>query len=117
MSASGDTDPPHSSQWVGPWSRNSSGLSASRRLCGSCPGFAPPGRGVLAPLLLVRRRGLGRRARGLVRRLKPEHQLDQLLLAELLQITAVHAAMDSEIAPPGKGAGNCCFDNPLVLSR
>src|SRR5271165_3414249 len=26
------------------WSRNSSGSSASRRLCGSCPGFAPPGR-------------------------------------------------------------------------
>jgi hypothetical protein len=39
------TDPPHRSQRVGLWSRNSSGLSASRRLCGSCPGFAPSGRG------------------------------------------------------------------------
>src|ERR1019366_10557854 len=36
-SASDDKDPPHRSQWVGMWSRNSSGLSASRRLCGSCP--------------------------------------------------------------------------------
>src|ERR1019366_9403705 len=43
-SASDDKDPPHRSQWVGMWSRNSSGLSASRRLCGSGPGFAPPGR-------------------------------------------------------------------------
>ncbi len=25
------------------WSRNSSGLSGSRRLCASRPGFAPPG--------------------------------------------------------------------------
>ncbi len=36
--------PPHSSQTSGLWSRTSSGSSASRRLCGSCPGFAPPGR-------------------------------------------------------------------------
>ena len=67
----------------------------------------PARTGILTLLLLVRRRRLGRRARRLVRPLKPEHQLNQLLFAELLQITAIHAAMDSEIAPPRKGVGNC----------
>jgi len=62
---------------------------------------------ILALLLLVRRRRLGRRARILVRPLQTQHQLDQLLFAQLLQITAVHAAMDSDIAPPRKGVGNC----------
>ena len=38
--------------------------------------------------------------------LTPQHQLDQLLFAQVLQITAVHRTMDSEIAPPGKGVGN-----------
>jgi hypothetical protein len=38
--------------------------------------------------------------------LKPEHQLDQLVFAELLQISAIHAPRDSEIAPHGKGLGN-----------
>ena len=36
--------PPQRPHMIGLWSRNASGLSASRRLCGSCPGFAPPGR-------------------------------------------------------------------------
>ena len=62
---------------------------------------------ILALLLLVRRRRLGRRARILVGTLKPKHQLDQLLLAELLQISPVHPRMDSEISPRGKGVGNC----------
>ena len=65
---------------------------------------------ILALLLLVRRRRLGRRARSLVGPLEPQHQLDQLLFAQLLQITAVHRAMDSEIAPHGKGVGNCPID-------
>jgi len=60
---------------------------------------------VLALLLLVRRRRLGRRARILVRPLEKQHQLDQLLFAQVLQITAVHRPMDSDIAPPGKGVG------------
>ncbi|MGD0188571.1 MAG: hypothetical protein ABSC25_25475, partial [Roseiarcus sp.] len=38
--------------------------------------------------------------------LEPKHQLDQLLLAELLQINPIHPAMDSEIAAHGKGVGN-----------
>jgi hypothetical protein len=63
----------------------------------------PAGPGVLALLLLVRRRRFGRRARILVGALKPKHQLDQLLLAELLQITPVHPRMDSEFAARGNG--------------
>ncbi len=31
--------------------------------------------------------------------LKPQHQIDQLLFAELLQISPVHPRMDSEIRP------------------
>src|SRR5271165_1352504 len=43
-SASNGKVSPHCSQTLGMWSRNSSGSSESRRLCGSCPSFAPPGR-------------------------------------------------------------------------
>jgi hypothetical protein len=35
--------------------------------------------------------------------LKLDHQLNQLVLAQPLQISAIHAHMDSEIAAPGKG--------------
>ena len=76
---------------------------------------------ILALLLLVRRRRLGRRARSLVGPLEPQHQLDQLLFAQLLQITAVHRAMDLEIAPHGKGVGNCLavemIDNRAKLAN
>jgi hypothetical protein len=63
----------------------------------------PAGTGVLALFLLVRRRRLGRRARILVRALERQHQFDQLLFAQLLQITAFHQPMDSEIGARGKG--------------
>jgi hypothetical protein len=36
--------------------------------------------------------------------LKLDHQLNQLVLAQALQISAIHARMDSEIALPGKGS-------------
>ena len=65
----------------------------------------PAGPSVLALLFLVRRRRHGRRARILVGTPKPKHQIDQWLLAELLQISPVHPRMDSEIAPHGKGGG------------
>ena len=67
------------------------------------PELRPAGPGVLALLLLVRRGRLGRGARTLVGTLKPKHQLNQLLPAELLQITPVHLRMDSEIAALSKG--------------
>ena len=69
-------------------------------------GLRPAGTRVLPLFLLVRRRRLGRRARILIGTLKPKHQLDQLLLAEPLQITSVHPGMDSEIPARGKGVGN-----------
>jgi hypothetical protein len=34
--------------------------------------------------------------------LKPHHQLNQLVLAQALQISAIHWAMDSEIEVHGK---------------
>ncbi len=51
-------------------------------------------------------RRLGRGARILIGPLKPQHQLDQLLFAELLQITSVHRPRDSGICPADKGVGN-----------
>jgi len=37
--------------------------------------------------------------------LKPQHQINQLLFAELLQISAIHVHIDSEIETRGKGGG------------
>ena len=42
-------------------------------------------------------------ARGFIRSLQLDHQLNQLVLAQPLQISAIHALMDSEIGLPGKG--------------
>src|ERR1019366_1509775 len=70
------------------------------------PRLRPARTRVLALFFLVRRRRLRRGARVLIGPLKPEHQLDQLVFAELLQISAIHSPMDSEIAPRGKGVSN-----------
>jgi len=67
------------------------------------PKLRPAGSRVLALFLLVRGRRLGRGARILIGPLEPEHQLDQLLFAQVLQITTVHRAIDSEIAARGWG--------------
>ena len=69
-----------------------------------------PARTRVLALFLIRRRGLGRGARILIGPLEPEHQIDQLLFAELLQISAIHAGMDLEIAPHGKGVGKYLAD-------
>jgi hypothetical protein len=45
----------------------------------------------------------GRRARGLVRTLKPKHQLDQIVLAQPLQIIAIHPNLESATRPIRKG--------------
>jgi hypothetical protein len=58
---------------------------------------------LLALFLLVRGRRLGRRARIRIGPLEPKHQLDQLLFRQVLEITSVHRAMDSEIAPVTRG--------------
>src|SRR6202034_3143747 len=116
LAASDAKAPPHCSHTLGVWSRNSSGSSASRRLCGSCPSFRPAGPRVLALFLFVRRGRLRRRARILIGSLKLEHQLDQLLFAQVLQISAVHRPKDSEIDAHGKGVGNC-FARKISASR
>ena len=81
------------------------------------PELRPAGSGVLALLLLVRRGRLGRGARGFVGALKPKHQLDQLLLAELLQISPIHPLMDSDFAARGKGVGNYAQGNRVKELR
>lgn len=58
--------------------------------------------GILALLFLVGGRRLRRRARVFLGPLKLQHQFDQLLLAELLQITSIHAPMDSDFLCLGK---------------
>src|ERR1035438_6600371 len=68
------------------------------------PGLRPSRTGVLAFLFLVGGRRLRRSPRRFVRSLKLDHQLNQLVLAQALQISAIHAHMDSEIGLPGKGA-------------
>ena len=67
------------------------------------PGLRPARTGVLALCLLVRGRRLGRIARGFIRSLQLDHQLNQLVLAQPLQISAIHALMNLEIGLPGKG--------------
>ena len=56
----------------------------------------------------------------LVRPLKPRHQVDQLLLAELLQIIAIHSPMDSDFTSMFQGintkeAGKMIYQMDLVL--
>jgi hypothetical protein len=68
------------------------------RLGPARPGFLPA-------LLAVSRRRLGRSARRLGRALHPQHQLDQLLLRETLQLGAIHDLMDPEISATDKARG------------
>src|ERR1700692_4714965 len=66
-------------------------------------GLGAAGLGLLAPLFSIRRWRFGRRARGLVRTLKPKHQLDQIVLAQPLQIIAIHPNLESATRPMRKG--------------
>ena len=67
-------------------------------ICGKLPLMAlvswlrPAGLGVVAPLLAIRRRRLGRSARRLLR---PQHQLDQLLLGKALQFVPTQLNLKS----------------------
>jgi hypothetical protein len=61
------------------------------------------GLGLFAPLFSIRRWRFGRRARGLLRALKPKHQLDQIVLAQPLQIIAIHPNLESATRPTRKG--------------
>lgn len=64
------------------------------------------GLGLLAPLLAIRRRRLRRCARGFVRALQPQHQLDQFLAAQPLKIAPAHPTRESVKSDPRKGVGN-----------
>ena len=59
------------------------------------PRLGPAGFGLLASLLAVGRGWLRGGARGLVRALQPQHQLDQLLAAQPLKIAAPHPMKES----------------------
>jgi hypothetical protein len=61
--------------------------------------------GALAPLLPVRGWRLGGCARGLLRPLQPQHQLDQLRLAQVLKLVPPHARIESANPLPRKGGG------------
>ena len=58
-------------------------------------GLCASGAGLLAALLAVGGGGPGRRARRLGRSLQLQHQLDQFVLAQALEITAAHATKES----------------------
>src|ERR1700729_2547125 len=116
LAASDAKAPPHCSHTLGVGSRNSSGSSASRRLCGSCPSFAPPGREFSRFSFLSVEGGFDD-VREFIGSLKLEHQLDQLLFAQVLQISAVHRPKDSEIDAHGKGVGNCRYSSERIITR
>src|SRR4051794_16803734 len=58
-------------------------------------------------LSTVRRRGLGGGARGLLRPLQPQHQLDQLFLAQTLKLATTHPTLESAKTASLKGVGKC----------
>jgi len=67
------------------------------------PGLRPARTRVLRVFsFLVGGRRLRRITRRFGRSLKLDHQLNQLVLAQALQISAIHEDMDSEIGLPGK---------------
>src|ERR1019366_8971338 len=70
------------------------------------PWLRPSRTGVLAFLFLVGGRRLGRSPRRFVRSLKLDHQLNQLVLAQALQISAIHAHMDWRLDSLARGRGN-----------
>ncbi len=106
LAASDAKAPPHCSHTLGVWSRT----HRDRPQADGCAAHAPasPRRAESFALFLFVRRGrLRRRARIPIGSLKLEHQLDQLLFAQVLQISAVHRPKDLEIDAHGKGVGNC----------
>src|SRR4051812_2744461 len=67
------------------------------------PRLGPAGAGLLAAFLAVRGGRLGRGARGLLRTLQPEHELDQFVLAQAFEIGASHDGRESASSVPRKG--------------
>src|SRR4051812_47493817 len=67
------------------------------------PRLGPAGAGLLAAFLAVRGGRLGGGARGLLRALQPQHQLDQFVLAQAFEIGASHDGRESASSVPRKG--------------
>src|SRR4051794_28083748 len=67
------------------------------------PRLGPAGAGLLAAFLAVRGGRLGGGARGLLRTLQPQHQLDQFVLAQAFEIGASHDGTESASSAPRKG--------------
>ena len=82
------------------------GVVAERPAVTLVTGLGAAGLGLLALLLAIRGGRLGGGARGLLRSLQPQHQLDQLLLAQTLKIAAAHLTRESANSAPRKGVGN-----------
>jgi circadian clock protein KaiC len=64
------------------------------------------GLGLIPPLLTIGRGRLGGGARGLWRTLQPQHQLNQLFLAQTFKIAAAHPSRESANPASRKGLGN-----------
>jgi hypothetical protein len=73
--------------------------------------------GVLPLFLLVRRRRFRRSSRSLLRVLQTQNQVDQLFLAQLLQITSIHCTMDSDFRDPGKRRNHQARSGPKSKPR
>ena len=71
------------------------GIGAERAAVPLVARLGAAGLGLLAPLLAIGRGRLGGGARGLLGPLQPQHQLDQLLLAQALKIAATHLTRES----------------------
>src|SRR3954467_1452318 len=69
-------------------------------------GFGPARLGLLALLLAIGRGRLGGGARGLLRSLQPQHQLDQFFLAQTLTLAPPHPTREPAISAPRKGLSN-----------
>ena len=82
------------------------GIVAERPAVALVTRLGPTGFVLLTPLLVIRRRRFGRRARGLRRALQPQHQLDQLFAAQPLKIASADPTKESAKSAPRKGVSN-----------
>src|SRR4051794_20121390 len=100
---SGGSTRPQSGQHAGRGSMTRSGILGKGAAVAFVPRLGPAGAGLLAAFLAVRGGRLGRGARGLLRALQPEHQLDQFVLAQAFEIGAFHDGRESASSVPRKG--------------
>ena len=91
---------------VGPMIDDRVGIIAHHAAMALVAGLGPARSGLLAPLFAVCGGRLRGRARGLVRTLQTQHQLDQFLPAQPLKIAAPHPTKESAKPDPRKGLGN-----------